>query len=193
MENNGILTLRPFRAGAPVLITGEARSGTTAMARAFTAGGFPVVFPDESANAEDPDFCRAWAEVRPDLVREWIQAHGRPDGRWAVKVPGGGTIAAWPKMKGVWPGDFLFLMRDPLARIAYGTTLGAEISHYMASFGAAGNLALAGHGVALVSYEKLIASPARVLGALALGLDAAAAAAAIIPEDPRYHHPGAVC
>lgn len=188
MENIGTLILRPLRPNTPVMISGEGRSGTTAMARALRAGGLDIIYPDDSANAEVDPYTDAWHHKQKDALTAWYQEASRNrSGTWGVKVPGANIIATWPGMSHLWPGDWIIMTRDPLSRLAYGDTLAVLISSYLATFGAANRLDLAGRGVVLVSYEKLLTASHEVLASLGLKIDITAAAAEIIPGDPRYH------
>lgn len=170
----------------PIMVSGEGRSGTTAMARALRAGGVRMIYPEDAAHAEDSGFTAAWHRKDKNALVAWITEHEGKDW-WGAKVPGASTIATWPGMRDIWPGDWIIMTRDPLARMAYGEPLPSLVSGYLSTIGSATRLNLSKAGVALVSYEKLALAPKAVFTALGLPIDIEAAAAEIIPADPRYH------
>lgn len=189
--NTGVLRLSPFRAGMPLMVSGEANTGTTAMARALDAGGVPVTCDPGSEHMELGSLLAAWDTGKPDVIRrahkELLPMHSAE--RWGVKVPSACVRAVWEVgQAALWPGDWIIMLRCPLALMHTTGPLPLCVSRYMSVVGAAQQLAQRGAGVVLVSYEKLTAAPERTLrtAELGRGFNYRKAAAEIMVGDPRY-------
>lgn len=154
-----------------------------------------------ASNAEG-ELTRLFSAGEPDGVSRFCSAlnYGR-----VTKVPVAiNRAAADPRLCDAWVGDWIVMMRDPVALAArdgdamrgiglhrsdtYNLSLRCgEANHTLA---AAVEIASRGRGVLMVSYEKMMTSPHQTFSAvsdwLGWAIDADAAMKEIVINDPRY-------
>lgn len=201
--NSGVLTLSPPRARVPVMVSGQGRSGTTAMARVLRAMGYAGYWDDDSRNAEELAVQQAWEwGDRESLSRVHEDRLQAP---WVCKVPNASWWAThWPVMSGAWGGDWILMVRDPLMMSAHDGEPRFDrwrhrASGYAETVECSLKLSQTGRGVSVVCYEALLTKPLEVFDELgfeqrlgmALHWDRyLSARREIVPSDPRYYGTG---
>ena len=199
--NSGVMVLKSFDPGRPVMITGMGRCGTTGLARAMKAMGLTSYYLDESVNAEEQVIMKGMhgGPVKCANALRDLRASRPPV--WVGKLPMLGVVASRIKeVEEAWDGNWITMVRDPVAlacRDESGANgmEGAESIHFFTAHtsvtvAAAGSLSKSNGGV-IVSYEKLLSSPGLVLGQIAAwmgddSLDIKAGADEVMTGDPRY-------
>lgn len=202
--NLGVQSLRPALPDRWFCISGSGRSGTTALIRGLKAGGVHS-YNGRDANCEGPltqHYIHQDWETIDKLTRKRVKEHPIH----VDKVPMMHHAARASNIRRsnlFWP-NWIISIRDPLAiamrHIAQGKhpqkTIGAWALHFTIecrnNLVAAMDLAKNGenYGILLVSYEKLLVSPERTLGAIGdwmgIDLDVKAGAAEITPDHQGY-------
>ena len=188
-RNSSVLILRPLDPQLPVMVSGAGRSGTTALARAISGGGYRNYADAASPSAEEYQMIHSWAKADLKQVNDLVQSRS---GRWLSKVPNACVWAAYrPGWRLAWTGNWVITTRDPLASAwrdpgELNHALGNRMSIYISVIESARALAQFGYGVALVCMEKVLLCPDLVLSDLKLELDVDAGSREVIVEDERY-------
>lgn len=187
---------------APVMVSGQGRSGTTALVRALASAGLAPFWEPGSAGAEELEMLRAWERGESATIARLVTAR-RALGQWVSKVPNAAIWAANRSgLANAWGGNWAIITRDPLAMVAHDLTreeaatpsavgyrLHYRVAGYAQTVGAAQRLA-DGWGVVVVSFEKLLTDPATVLRDLSAHLpilDIPAGVDEIRAGDARYY------
>ena len=207
--NSGICILSKYKKDRPTLIGGLGRGGTSAVAKAFAHSGAkfsPLLKGGSYRSWESPYALTAVTHGHPIVFSRWMSEEDRRHkcSDWVTKVPVAERhIANNNEKMNMWDGNFIIVTRDILAGalrellVVNSTADPVDTILYrngiaMQSISAAALLSRKNHGVILVSYEKLILHPARVLGDIFdwmgkrddLNLDAAAAS--VVPDNETY-------
>jgi len=196
--NTGFLPVTPFNTSAPLLVSGQGRSGTTGLMRALAhTTGYSTHFPGrDRGNAED-GLTRAFREPTDARIRKIRANRGN---HWISKVPNAHLKATRnPQILDAWAGNWLIISRDPLARSIRESleNKGDPLLIYKANTKMIANtgkiidaLVAGGYGVALVSYEKLLVNKGETIAAIWAWMKAAGnlvgAIQEINPSDSRY-------
>ena len=187
---NGILFLSALNPERPTMVSGPGRSGTTAMARALAAGGLAGQWESDSRNAELYAMQQAWERKDTAALKRLMESLAAAS---VTKVPNAVIWAVDRRdMLAQWDGNWIVTLRDPLCMAAHDGApatlrLAWRMSAYLQTVAAAQEVART-HGVALVSYEKLLSCPEAILRPLAaaLHLDPCAMIQEISATDGRY-------
>lgn len=190
-----LLSLSPFDPSRPLMVSGNGRSGTTAVARVCAALGLRHYWDPRSQNAED-ELTDAWLNRDLDMIRRTRLSRSAG---WIGKVPGAIHLAHEDRrFAAAADCNWLLTVRDPCAEAAHDqqqrpgesvwlsmhrrVQMAAQITEAIKWLGPQ-------TGVAIVSYERLLLSTGPTVQAIADWICrpyAPEAVQEIVPADPRY-------
>lgn len=200
--SSSVYWLSNWQPSLPVMVSGQGRSGTTALVRALGAAGLPHYWEPGSAGAEELAMLRSWEKGEGNAIARLVESRQQV-GQWVSKVP---NAAIWAAnrigLARAWGGNWAIITRDPAAMASHDfakgdlvdpATIGYRLHYraagYIQTIASAQRLAHS-TGVVLISYEKLLSQPSEVLAELAQKMplrDISAGAAEVRPQDPRYY------